>query len=127
MTQASADSVRKFDAARAGEYAVQSRVALAGYDACHELAACLLAADLGSGRQAHVLVAGAGGTAQEIICAAKLSGIGQTVVSWSTLGQAQHCSLGWTPEANSPRARLEHPAAYSTCSSFHGSVSYDGS
>jgi tRNA (cmo5U34)-methyltransferase len=71
MMQAT-DSARKFDATRAGEYAVQSRIALAGYDACHELAACLLAADLGSGRQAHVLVAGAGGTAQEIVCAARL-------------------------------------------------------
>jgi tRNA (cmo5U34)-methyltransferase len=62
----------KFDSTRAGEYAVQSRIALAGYDACHELAACLLAADLGSGREAHILIAGAGGTAQEIICAARI-------------------------------------------------------
>lgn len=72
MTQTSMTSAAKFDAARAGDYAIQSRIALAGYDACHELAACLLAADLGPGRQAHVLVAGAGGTAQEIICAAGL-------------------------------------------------------
>ncbi|CAM5765948.1 hypothetical protein LMIY3S_01655 [Labrys miyagiensis] len=65
-------SAGKFDTDRAGEYAVQSRIALAGYDACHELAACLLAADLGPGRQAHVLVAGAGGTGQEMLCAAPL-------------------------------------------------------
>ena len=62
----------KFDASRAGDYAVQSRIALAGYDACHELAACLLAASLGPGRAAHILVAGAGGTAQEILSAARL-------------------------------------------------------
>lgn len=72
MIETDIASARKFDAARAGEYAVQSRIALAGYDACHELAACLLAADLGSGRQARILVAGAGGTAQEIISAARL-------------------------------------------------------
>jgi tRNA (cmo5U34)-methyltransferase len=57
----------KFDTTRAGEYGTQSRVALAGYDACHELAACALAACLGAGGTAHVLVAGAGGTAQEIV------------------------------------------------------------
>ncbi|WP_413988011.1 class I SAM-dependent methyltransferase [Labrys okinawensis] len=69
---AASPSAAKFDTARAGEYAVQSRIALAGYDACHELAACLLAADLGPGRRAHVLAVGAGGTAQEILCAARL-------------------------------------------------------
>ncbi|MBP0581055.1 class I SAM-dependent methyltransferase [Labrys sp. LIt4] len=62
----------KFNAGRAAEYAVQSRIALAGYDACHELAACLLAADLGPGRPARILVAGAGGTAREIVSAARL-------------------------------------------------------
>lgn len=67
-----ADSARKFDPARAGEYERQSRIALAGYDACHELAACMLAAALGSGAKAEVLVAGAGGGAQEIIQAGKL-------------------------------------------------------
>ncbi len=65
-------SVSKFDSARSGEYAVQSRIALAGYDACHELAACLLSASLGAGSTARVLVAGAGGTAQEIISAGRL-------------------------------------------------------
>ncbi len=62
----------KFDGDRAGEYAVQSRIALAGYDACHELAACLLAARLGRGGSARILVAGVGGTAQEIIVAGRL-------------------------------------------------------
>ena len=62
----------KFDSDRAGEYAVQSRIALAGYDACHELSACLLAASLGRGGAARVLVAGVGGTAREIIVAGQL-------------------------------------------------------
>lgn len=69
MTQ---DSAAKFDAARAGEYARQSRIALAGYDACHELSACMLSAALGEGETARVLVVGAGGTAGEIIAAATL-------------------------------------------------------
>lgn len=60
-------SAKKFDTARANEYAQQSRIALAGYDACHDLAACMLAASLGQSRSAKVLVVGAGGTAQEII------------------------------------------------------------
>ncbi|MCP1487793.1 tRNA (cmo5U34)-methyltransferase [Pseudomonas fluorescens] len=60
-------SAKKFDTARANEYAQQSRIALAGYDACHDLAACMLAASLGQSRSARVLVVGAGGTAQEII------------------------------------------------------------
>jgi tRNA (cmo5U34)-methyltransferase len=66
------DSAAKFDASRAGEYARQSRIALAGYDACHELSACVLSAALGEGSTARVLVVGAGGTAGEIITAARL-------------------------------------------------------
>jgi len=66
------DAAGKFDASRAGEYEQQSRIALAGYDACHELAACMLAAALGSGRVARILVAGAGGGAREIVTAAAL-------------------------------------------------------
>ncbi|WP_343717422.1 class I SAM-dependent methyltransferase [Inquilinus sp.] len=69
---AAADSARKFDPARAGEYEVQSRIALAGYDACHELSACMLAAVLGSGGTAEILVAGAGGGAREIVTAGAL-------------------------------------------------------
>lgn len=65
-------SAAKFDAARAGEYEAQSRIALAGYDACHELAACLLSASLGSASHAHLLVAGAGGTGNEIITCGEL-------------------------------------------------------
>ena len=66
-----AESITKFDQSRAQEYATQSRIALAGYDACHELAACLLSAHLGAG-QRRILVGGAGGTGQEIISAAQL-------------------------------------------------------
>ena len=62
----------KFDTSRANEYARQSRIALAGYDACHDLAACMLAASLGQSASAKVLVVGAGGTAQEIIAMAAL-------------------------------------------------------
>ena len=63
------DSARKFDATRAAEYLVQSRIALAGYEACHELAACLLAVTLGDGATAEILVVGAGGGGQEICTA----------------------------------------------------------
>lgn len=65
-------SAEKFDNSRANEYAKQSRIALAGYDACHDLAACMLAASLGQSRPAKILVVGAGGTAQEIIAMAAL-------------------------------------------------------
>ncbi|HVR54389.1 MAG TPA: class I SAM-dependent methyltransferase [Pseudorhodoferax sp.] len=70
------DPAAKFDAERAAEYERQSRIALAGYEACHELAACLLSATLDperSGTAARdVLVVGAGGTAQEIQSLARL-------------------------------------------------------
>jgi tRNA (cmo5U34)-methyltransferase len=46
MTTPPPESTQKFDPARAAEYQVQSRIALAGYDACHELSACMLAAAL---------------------------------------------------------------------------------
>ena len=58
-------SAAKFDPARAHEYAEQSRIALAGYDACHELAACMLASTIRV-PAAQLLVVGAGGTGQEI-------------------------------------------------------------
>jgi tRNA (cmo5U34)-methyltransferase len=67
-----ATSAEKFDLARAAEYASQSRIALAGYDACHELSSCMLAAMLGSGAEAVILVAGAGGTGSEIVIGGKL-------------------------------------------------------
>jgi hypothetical protein len=41
-----ADPSAKFDHSRAAEYETQSRIALAGYDACHELSSCLLSASL---------------------------------------------------------------------------------
>lgn len=69
MTQP--DSTAKFDTSRAAEYETQSRIALAGYDACHDLAACLLAASLDDGPKS-VLVGGAGGTGQEILATARL-------------------------------------------------------
>lgn len=72
MTGSSSEAARKFDPARAAEYETQSRIALAGYDACHELAACMLAAAIGSGGEARILVAGAGGGAKEIVTAAPL-------------------------------------------------------
>ncbi|KTC64440.1 SAM-dependent methyltransferase [Pseudomonas fluorescens ABAC62] len=66
------NSAEKFDDARANEYGRQSRIALAGYDACQELAACMLAASLEDIGSAKILVVGAGGTAQEIIAMARL-------------------------------------------------------
>lgn len=66
------DSAAKFDSSRANEYEEQSRIALAGYDACHELSACMLAAAIGSDKEAHVLVVGAGGPAKEITIAGTL-------------------------------------------------------
>jgi tRNA (cmo5U34)-methyltransferase len=71
VSQTSTSPAEKFDTSRASEYARQSRIALAGYDACHDLAACMLAASLGS-RPANILVVGAGGTAREIIAMAAL-------------------------------------------------------
>jgi len=66
------DSAEKFDTSRANEYGRQSRIALSGYDAYQDLAACMLAASLGNASSAKILVVGAGGTAQEIIAMAKL-------------------------------------------------------
>lgn len=65
-------AAQKFDPARARDYQTQSRIALAGYDACHELAACMLSASLGDIRAAHILVVGAGGGAEEIVTASLL-------------------------------------------------------
>ena len=62
----------KFDPSRAGEYAEQARIGLAGYDACHELSACILSAALAGAKERRVLVVGAGGTAGEIIATARL-------------------------------------------------------
>lgn len=66
------NSHSKFDASRAGEYGQQARIALAGYDACHELTACILSASLEGQKDVRILVVGAGGTAGEIIAAGKL-------------------------------------------------------
>lgn len=67
-----ADSAAKFDPTRAAEYERQSRIGLAGYDACHELSACMLAATLGAGSRARILVAGGGGTGSEVLAAGRL-------------------------------------------------------
>jgi len=72
MATTSAAGAAKFDRERAGAYEKQSRIALAGYDACHELSACMLVATLGTGTTASTLVVGAGGTAQEIITVGRL-------------------------------------------------------
>ena len=60
------DPAAKFDSGRAAEYDRQSRIALAGYEACHELTACLLAASLGVDSARTLLVVGAG-TGQEMV------------------------------------------------------------
>ncbi|MFC6338271.1 methyltransferase domain-containing protein [Pseudomonas sp. CCM 7891] len=73
MKSSSLNVAEKFDTSRANEYGRQSRIALAGYDACQDLAACMLAASLGNTCSAKVLVVGAGGTAQEIIAMATLA------------------------------------------------------
>ena len=69
MTDQAISAAAKFDPARANEYAVQSRIALAGYDAFHELAACVLSAALPEHSAADVLVVGAGGTGREMVVA----------------------------------------------------------
>jgi len=61
----STDSKDKFEA-RAREYDQQSRIALAGYEACHELTACILASTIDRRRDVTILAAGSG-TAQEIL------------------------------------------------------------
>lgn len=61
-----------FDAAHAADYERNSHVALAGYEACHELAACMLVASVSPGESNRILIGGAGGTAQEIINLARL-------------------------------------------------------
>ena len=65
-------SASKFDSARAAEYESQSRIALAGYEACHELAACMLSAALGTGGTRRILIVGVGGTAQEVVAVSRL-------------------------------------------------------
>jgi tRNA (cmo5U34)-methyltransferase len=66
------EPTKKFDASRAAEYESQSRIALAGYDACHELAACILAAALGTGGNRRILIVGIGGNAQEVISISRI-------------------------------------------------------
>ncbi|MCB1474951.1 MAG: class I SAM-dependent methyltransferase [Rhodobiaceae bacterium] len=72
MNADSSISARKFDSGRANEYEQQSRIGLAGYDACHELAACVLSATIGAGGKARILAVGAGGGAKEVVTAGGL-------------------------------------------------------
>lgn len=65
-------SAQKFDSTRADEYASQSRIALAGYEACHELAACMLSAALGRGGSRRILIVGIGGTAEEVVALSRI-------------------------------------------------------
>src|SRR5262247_2794224 len=66
MDSAPTASAEKFDPSRAAEYDAQVRIALAGYEAMHELTACCLTAALGPGGEKSVLVVGVG-TGQEIM------------------------------------------------------------
>ncbi|GGF27116.1 hypothetical protein GCM10011611_36460 [Aliidongia dinghuensis] len=66
-----ADAAKKFDPSRAAAYDRQARLALAGYEAMHELAACCLAAALGSGGARRLLLAGVG-TGQDVATIAAL-------------------------------------------------------
>lgn len=59
------DAKEKFEA-RAKEYDQQSRIALAGYEACHELTACMLSSTIERATDVKILVGGAG-TAQEVL------------------------------------------------------------
>jgi len=94
MKQEPNSSSAKFDVSRAAEYGIQSRVALAGYDACHELTACVLAATLSTGRAARVLVVGVGGTAQEVIT------MGTLEPAWTFVGVDPSSAMLETAAAN---------------------------
>jgi tRNA (cmo5U34)-methyltransferase len=71
MNQPSSGGAAKFDAVRAADYDRQSRIALAGYAAMHELTACCLSAALGAGTEQRLLVVGAG-TGQDVVVLATL-------------------------------------------------------
>ena len=71
MTNSPGGSAAKFDANRAADYDRQSRIALAGYAAMHELAACCLSAALGAGSERRLLVVGVG-TGQDVVVIAAL-------------------------------------------------------
>ncbi|MDE1996248.1 MAG: class I SAM-dependent methyltransferase [Rhizobiaceae bacterium] len=93
-------SSSKFDQSRADEYGRQSRIALAGYDACHELCACMLAASGIAAEGARILVVGAGGTAGEIIAAARLE------PSWSFVAVDPSPAMAEVARANLAGAGL---------------------
>ncbi|WP_266064064.1 SAM-dependent methyltransferase [Brucella intermedia] len=95
-----ASSSSKFDQSRADEYGRQSRIALAGYDACHELCACMLAASTIDVLAPRILVVGAGGTAGEIIAAARLE------PSWTFVAVDPSPSMAEVARANLTDAGL---------------------
>ncbi len=102
----------KFDPARAADYDRQSRIALAGYDACHDLAACLLSAALGAGSAANILVVGAGGTGREITTAGALEAGWRFMAvdpspSMLDLAMAQVKAAGLGPRTASHLGRVE--------------------
>jgi len=107
----STDSIAKFDLSRALEYETQSRIALAGYDACHDLAACLLSAHLGQAPQS-LLVVGAGGTGQEVLSAGRLEGAWRFVAvdpaqPMLELAMARIESAGLAPRTEAFQGTLE--------------------
>lgn len=106
MTSPTPKSAAKFDSSRAGEYARQSRIGLAGYDACHELSACMLAAALDGTAQARILVVGAGGTAGEIVAAAKLE------PDWTFVAVDPSPPMLETAQANIAEGGLERRVAF---------------
>lgn len=93
-------SSSKFDQSRADEYGRQSRIALADYDACHELSACILTASMIDAPRPRILVVGAGGTAGEIIAAARLE------PSWSFVAVDPSPSMVEVARANIVEAKL---------------------
>lgn len=102
----------KFDPARAADYARQARIALAGYDACHDLAACLLSASLGAGGAARILVVGAGGLGREITMAGQLEAAWRfTAVdpspSMLDLAMAHVATAGLSPRTASHLGQVE--------------------
>lgn len=114
-------SSSKFDQSRADEYGRQSRIALAGYDACHELCACMLAASALNSQDPRILVVGAGGTAGEIIAAARLE------PSWTFVAVDPSPSMAEVARANLEQAGLAERVEFINCSltDIPGDPSFD--
>lgn len=114
-------SSSKFDQSRADEYGRQSRIALAGYDACHELCACMLAASAIDVQAPRILVVGAGGTAGEIIAAARLE------PSWTFVAVDPSPSMAEVARANLAQAGLAERVEFieGSLADIPGDASYD--